>query len=103
MEQEEIFKYKKGIEAKDAITGFSGVITARIDYITGCKQYLIQPPVNKDGVIPDSQQFDENRIIPTGGEITLPTTPLKVRVDTKDKPEATGKGGPQKTIKSNTV
>ena len=33
------FKFKKGEVLKDKITGFSGVVMARCDYITGCIHY----------------------------------------------------------------
>lgn len=30
------FKFQKGLEAKDIVTGFTGIITYRVDYLTGC-------------------------------------------------------------------
>lgn len=50
-----------GQKAKDKITGFEGILTARIQYLTGCDQYCIAPPA-VDGKIPDSCYFDEGRI-----------------------------------------
>lgn len=50
-----------GSKAKDRITGFVGVITGHSRYITGCDQYLLNPPA-KDGALVDSQWFDEQRL-----------------------------------------
>lgn len=52
---------KLGSTLKDKITGFSGIATGRASYITGCDQYLIQPPV-KDGNFVDGKWIDEGRL-----------------------------------------
>lgn len=54
-----------GQQARDKITGFTGIITARASYITGCDQYGLTPPV-ADGKIGDTHYFDEARIEITG-------------------------------------
>lgn len=56
------FKFRPGIEARDKITGFKGIVSCRAQYLTGCNQYLLQPPTKEDGTIPDAIQFDENRL-----------------------------------------
>ncbi len=56
---------KLGKKAKDKITQFEGIITAKIIYVYGCNQYCIVPPV-KDGEIKEGQWFDEGRIEITG-------------------------------------
>lgn len=50
-----------GAKAKDRITGFVGIVTGRASYLTGCDQYLINPPA-KDGALVESQWFDEQRL-----------------------------------------
>ena len=35
------FKYELGSEAKDAITGLTGVITGIVAHLNGCKRYAI--------------------------------------------------------------
>lgn len=52
---------EKTIKAKDKITGFEGIVTGHADYITGCDQYILQPP-SKDGEFKEARWFDENRI-----------------------------------------
>lgn len=50
-----------GRTATDKITGFKGVVTGRVEYLTGCNQLLIAPKVGSDGALKDSQWFDEQR------------------------------------------
>ena len=59
---------------KDVITGLSGVIMARSEFITGCDQYgICDTKLTKDGKRPDWEYFDENRLVKSGKGITLPT------------------------------
>lgn len=60
--KESTMQFELGTKAKDKITGFQGVITGRVQYLTGCDQYLIQPECGSDGKYPDSYWIDENRI-----------------------------------------
>lgn len=55
-----------GKKGKDKITGFSGIITARCDYLYGCVQYGVTPPLDKDGKKQSTEWFDEGRIEITG-------------------------------------
>ncbi len=52
-------KIKLGRIAKDSITGFSGIIVAKIEYLTGCTQYKLQPQGLKDGSPIKGEWFDE--------------------------------------------
>lgn len=38
----EVFKFNLKDEVKDIITGFSGVIIARIEWLNGCVRYVVQ-------------------------------------------------------------
>lgn len=53
------FLYHRGVYVEHQVTGFKGVITARADYLTGCNQYLVTPPVDKEGKIVESMWVDE--------------------------------------------
>ncbi len=53
-----------GSEVKDRITGFSGVVTGRAEYITGCTQCLVVPRLSADGNYREGQWFDEQRLDP---------------------------------------
>lgn len=60
------------------ITGFTGVATGRVEYITGCNQVLVTPKAKPDGSLNDSAWFDEQRLTFIGSDrITLDngTTP----------------------------
>lgn len=68
------FKFDLGERVKDVVTGFSGVIMGRSDFLTGCNQYGITPTkLNKDGKRADWEYFDENRLVKIGKGIKLPT------------------------------
>jgi len=56
------FKHELGLIAKDKITGFKGMITARIEYLTGCNRYCLQPTELDGYKIPESNYFDEGQI-----------------------------------------
>jgi hypothetical protein len=51
-----------GKKGTDKVTGFSGVITAKVNYMYGCAQYAITPPVSSDMKRGDVEWFDEGRI-----------------------------------------
>lgn len=58
----QIFKHELGLIAKEKITGFTGILTSRCEYLTGCNRYCIQPAMLKDGKPIDSIYFDEDQI-----------------------------------------
>lgn len=62
MSKKQIFNHELGKIAKDKITGFAGVLTARCEFLTGCNRYCIQPTELKDGKPIDGIYFDEAQI-----------------------------------------
>lgn len=56
------FKHELGKKAKCKITGFSGIITSRCEFLTGCDRYCLQPTELKDGKPIDGIYFDEAQI-----------------------------------------
>lgn len=50
-----------GKEAQDKITGFMGIIVAKITYLTGCDQYGLAPLIH-DGKVESTAYFDTPRI-----------------------------------------
>lgn len=48
-----------GQEVKDKVTGFKGIAVAKTTFLQGCRRIVIQPKVNKEGVMSESQSFDE--------------------------------------------
>lgn len=57
-----------GHTVTDRITGFKGVVVGVVNYISGCEQALVQPPVDKDGKIPESQWLDVQRLNASTGD-----------------------------------
>jgi hypothetical protein len=53
---------------KDKITQFAGVATGLVQYITGCNQVLLAPPVGKDGNLGEARWLDEQRLEVTRAE-----------------------------------
>lgn len=54
-----MFKFNLGIQVKDTVTGFVGIITARAEYDTGLHLYLVEAFAN-DG--PVERWLDEVRL-----------------------------------------
>lgn len=50
----------------DEHTGFKGVATARVEYLTGCVQILLEGPVNAQSGTAPSIYFDDMRLVPAG-------------------------------------
>lgn len=55
-------KIKLGNKVRDKVTGFEGIATAKVEYITGCDQYCVNPGVGKDGEIREGVYIDVMRL-----------------------------------------
>lgn len=74
-----------GDEAKDKISGFTGVVTGRTDWLNGCTRFMLTPQkLDKDGKPRESQWFDDVQVVlvkamgtpkarPAGGPRDAPT------------------------------
>lgn len=61
-------KIKLGAEYKDKITGFTGIATGYVKYITGCNQALLVLKYKKgDG--DTSRWYDEQRLVQIGRKV----------------------------------
>lgn len=56
------FKFNLGSEVKDQITGFTGIVTSRHQWINNCNTYGVQCQKLKDGIPTESQRFDEPQL-----------------------------------------
>jgi hypothetical protein len=56
------FTIALGSVACDVITGFVGRVTGRVQYITGCNQYLVQPGCEDGKTFVEARWFDEHRL-----------------------------------------
>lgn len=68
-----MFKFELGQVVKEVVTGFTGVIMSRTEYITGCKQYgLLSRELNKETGRPSEWLwFDEERLVATAEKVSL--------------------------------
>ena len=64
---------KLGCTAVDQVTGFRGVVTGIVQYLTGCNQALLIPKVDKDGKAMDGAWFDIQRLLPDSSVPTIQT------------------------------
>ena len=55
-------EFTLGSRLQDKVTGFTGIATSRIEYLSGCIQYCLSPPVDKDGKIVEGTFFDVQRL-----------------------------------------
>ncbi len=56
---EVMFKHDLGATVKEVISGFEGIVTGRVQYLTGCYQYLVTSRK------PDTKPiwYDEDRLV----------------------------------------
>lgn len=51
-----------GDEVQDKVTGFKGIAIVRSIYLQGCDRIAVQPPIDKEGKIQESQHFDDPQL-----------------------------------------
>lgn len=51
-----------GDKVKDRITGFTGIVVARTEWLYGCVRCTVQPQETKDGKPVDNQTIDEPQL-----------------------------------------
>jgi len=52
-----------GRTVEEKVSGFRGVVTGIVYYISGCTQALVAPKMDKDGKVPDSNWWDVQRVV----------------------------------------
>jgi len=57
-----MFIYELGQKGKDKITGFEGILTSRVEFLTGCNRYSIQPTILNNGMPYEAIYIDESQI-----------------------------------------
>ena len=67
-------RIEMGVTVQDEVTGFKGIVTGRVEYITGCIQLLVQPKSKSGTEVIESKWFDEDRLeVANGKKIVLPS------------------------------
>jgi len=77
------------VEVRDRVTGLRGIVTGRTEYINGCVQWLVKPPVDKDGKLVDGCWIDTIQLEVVGPGIAEPETDHTTKDHIKE-----GPGGP---------
>ena len=61
-----------GMRVKDAVTGFTGVVTSVSFDLYGCVQVIVNPGLDKEGKARDSLWFDFARLKVTAPDPVMP-------------------------------
>ena len=77
-----------GMEVKDTVTGFKGIVTAMTYFLNGCVRIGVDPPVGKDGKQTESVYIDAEQL--TVVKVATPARKLWLR--------AAATGGPRPDI-----
>jgi heat shock protein HspQ len=75
------FIFELGDEVKEKVTGFTGIVMARVEYATGCMQIGVLSRELRDGKPQDWFYSDQERFTKVGGHVDV----------------SAPKGGPQQT------
>jgi hypothetical protein len=60
-----------GQKLRDKVTGFEGIATARCEYLNGCVQYCVLPPVDEKGERRDGIYIDQQQLEVVGDGVTV--------------------------------
>ena len=61
-----------GQKVKDKVTGFTGIATARVEYLNGCVQFCVTPTMAKDGKFPEHQYIDRGQLEFVDSGVSIP-------------------------------
>lgn len=65
------FKFNLGDEVVDTITGYTGIVVSRADYLTGCFHYGVQSRTLKDGKRMDPEWLDGSQLDVVADRVAL--------------------------------
>lgn len=71
-------KVELGSKVRDTVTGLTGTAVAYTKWLNGCERIVIQPPLDKDGKVPDSHSVDIQQIEIVEAVKVEPNAPAKV-------------------------
>lgn len=65
-----------GDKVKDKITGFTGIVTARLEYLNGCLRMQVTPDkLDKDGEMRDGMVLDVEQLVLIKAGVHEPAPP----------------------------
>lgn len=53
---------ENGDEARDMVTGFTGIVTSVTVFLNGCRRVCICPPAKEDNTFQDERWFDDGQV-----------------------------------------
>lgn len=56
-------KFDPGLRVKNVATGFTGLVMGVSQYTNGCVQFLVKPPVDKEGKAVEGVWMDDNDLV----------------------------------------
>ncbi len=63
---------KLGQKVKCVVTGFTGIVVSKVEYLSGCIQFCIRPRMKaKDNEMPKSQYIDEGQLVVCGKGVAI--------------------------------
>lgn len=57
------WRFELGDRVKDRVSGLVGIITTRTEHLNGCRQYGINPGVDKDGKMIEGWNIDGEQLV----------------------------------------
>jgi len=73
-------RIKLGSKVKDEVSGFVGIAENCAEYLYGCDRYGVQPPIDKDGKLPDDCVFDDMQLKVLRGKPVVEALPFPKQV-----------------------
>ena len=90
--------FELGQRVRSRVTGFTGIIISRCEYLTGCIQYGVKPYVDKDGKDVGVLYHDEAELVLVDNGIA--TEPQPAKAQSLSPPRSFAMGGPSKDAPS---
>lgn len=78
-----MFQYELRSKVRDRVTGYTGIIVCRAEWLYGCRRYVVQSQEMKDGKPVEPMNFDEDAI-----EIVEAAPPHKMKSTGGPQPDA---------------
>ncbi len=75
-----------GDKVRDRITGVTGIVVARTQWINGCIRICVQPQEVKDGKPVDTSVFDIEELVRVEAGVITPKTPTTPTTPTTNGP-----------------
>lgn len=60
-----------GNKVKDKVSAFTGIVTARHEFLNGCVRYTVTPKVDKKGELREEKWFDEQQLEVVGDGVAI--------------------------------